>query len=395
MYVLNYEEYCRLDEVMTRVIQVHGRGNFPTLEVQPMKFIKLLTAFLNQQEDLQVISCRLNGSAASYVLQDQELYIKDGPAKPYNDLDIIINVKMTSLDNFTMVKDSVLLTLMKFLPSDSHKEKITSNNMKEAYVRKLVKVTDNGEFWSLISLTNHNGRNIELKFVDTMKRQFEFSVDSLQIIFDSYLTFLEGAVELEKPPLISFPSVQVESVYGDVEEVRYHLTHRLIATHHPEDIRGGGLLKYCSLLTGDYRLVSSEIYEMEKYMCDRFFTDYNEVKAQQLKIEAHLKNHCLDDKDKRYKYIRILYGIVEKTGVPNYASSLQMIHGILVEAYKQIVSYRRQQSVLYTTPLYVQQFVHHRSYPVPYSYKPEAHKEGPSVIQYHPPLFIINNVYMR
>ena len=49
----------------------------------------------------------------------------------------------------------------------------------------------NNDSWALISLYNINGQNIELKFVDRMKRQFQFSVDSFQISIDSLLNYYE------------------------------------------------------------------------------------------------------------------------------------------------------------------------------------------------------------
>ena len=42
-----------------------------------------------------------------------------------------------------------------------------------------------------MSLCNVNGQNIELKFVDRMKRQFQFSVDSFQIQLDPLLDHYE------------------------------------------------------------------------------------------------------------------------------------------------------------------------------------------------------------
>ena len=46
--------------------------------------------------------------------------------------------------------------------------------------------------WSLISLHNIEGQNIELKFVDKMKRQFQFSVDAFQIHLDSLLNYYDS-----------------------------------------------------------------------------------------------------------------------------------------------------------------------------------------------------------
>jgi len=355
MYVLTYEEYCRLDEVLARVIQVHGRGNFPTLEVQPKEFIKLLTARLNQ-EDFAITDCRLNGSAASYVLNDQCDEEEDEYTYAYNDLDLIFHVKLASSADFTLIKNSVLETLINFLPSDANKERISSVTMKEAYVKKMVKVTNKQDVWSLISLTNEQGRNIELKFVDTMKRPFEFSVDSFQIVLDSLLNFPGVSADL-KPSSTLYPSVEAESVYGNLEEARYHLKNKLIATRNPEQIRGGGLLKYCNLLTRDYSAVSTKICHMEKYMCSRFFIDFKDVQTQQQKLENYLKSHSLDTSEKRYKYLQILYDVVEKSTVclmgHERRQTLRMILDLLHQVY-QPTNYPHI-TVFYSIPQYMQQ----------------------------------------
>jgi hypothetical protein len=366
MYVLTYDEYCRLDEVLAKVIQVHGRGNFPTLEVQPKEFIKLLTARLNQ-EDFAITDCRLNGSAASYVLNDDvcaDEEEEEGYA--YNDLDLIFHVKLDSSADFTLIKNSVLETLLNFLPPDVNKERISTVTMKEAYVKKMVKVTNKHDIWSLISLTNEQGRNIELKFVDTMKRQFEFSVDSFQIVLDSLLNFPGVSADL-KPSSTLYPSVEAESVYGNLEEARYHLRHKLIATRNPEQIRGGGLLKYCNLLSRDYCAVSTKICQMEKYMCSRFFIDFKDVQTQQHKLENYLKSHSLDSSEKKYKYLQILYDVVEKSTVclmgHERRQTLRMILDLLNQVYQQPSNYP-QITVFYSLPPYMQQSSNSQSYSV-------------------------------
>jgi len=371
MYVLTYEEYCRLDEVLARVIQIHGRGNFPTLEVQPKEFIRQLTARLNQ-EDFAITDSRLNGSAASYVLNDHSDEDEEYTYS-YNDLDLIFHVRLTSAADFTVIKNSVLETLIKFLPSDVNKERISSVTMKEAYVKKMVKVTNKHDVWSLISLTNEQGRNIELKFVDTMKRQFEFSVDSFQIVLDSLLNFPGVSPDL-KPSSTLYPSVEAESVYGNLEESRYHLTHKLIATRNPEEIRGGGLLKYCNLLSRDYSAVSTKICQMEKYMCSRFFIDFKDVRMQQLKLENYLKSHSLDTSAKKYKYLQILYDVVEKSTVclmgHERRQTLRMILDLLNQVYQQPTSYP-QITVFYSLPPFMQQSGHSQSYSIS-TYTPAA-----------------------
>ena len=72
--------------------------------------------------------------------------------------------------------------------------------IQEAYVEKVVRVINpsSNDSWALMSLCNVNGQNIELKFVDRMKRQFQFSVDSFQILLDPLLNYYEQISKYQK-----------------------------------------------------------------------------------------------------------------------------------------------------------------------------------------------------
>uniref|UniRef100_A0A8C6VPG1 Terminal nucleotidyltransferase 5B n=1 Tax=Naja naja TaxID=35670 RepID=A0A8C6VPG1_NAJNA len=244
--VLSWEQVQRLDHILEEAVPIHGRGNFPTLSVRPRRIVQVVRSRLEKQ-GIAVHNVRLNGSAASHVLhQDSGL--------GYKDLDLIFGVDLKSEDIFQLVKDVVMDCLLDFLPEGVNKDKITPMTLKEAYVQKLVKVCNETDRWSLISLSNNSGKNVELKFVDSLRRQFEFSVDSFQIILDSLLLFGECS---ENPMSANFhPTVTGESMYGDFEEAIDHLRNRIIATRNPEEIRGGGLLKYCNLLVRGFQAKS-------------------------------------------------------------------------------------------------------------------------------------------
>eukprot|EP00794_Sanderia_malayensis_P000668 gene668-1336_t len=345
-HMLNFEEVSRLDEVLGTAIQIHGRGNFPTLEVKPKMFIKLLLGKLADQE-ITVKDARLNGSTASYVLNDSEGQQQD---LAYNDLDLIFNVDLKAMSNFHQVKTAVLDTLKDFLPEGVSKERMSNCTLKEAYVRKLVKVTNTSDNWSLITLTNKDGRNIELKFVDTMRRQFEFSIDSFQVILDSLINFYNLTdVVMDRN---FFPSITAVSVYGDFTVAKHHLCNRLIATKNPEEIRGGGLLKYCSLLAKGFTPLSKDFRCMEKYMCSRFFIDFKNIYCQQQKLENYLDSHFTPENDKKYKYLMILYEVVELSTVclmgHERRQTLQLISNMANQLYNQ--PKYQQITVFYSVP---------------------------------------------
>ncbi|KAI5942542.1 Terminal nucleotidyltransferase 5C [Manis javanica] len=304
--VLSWDQVSRLHEVLTEVVPIHGRGNFPTLEITLKDIVHTVRSQL-EEAGIKVQDVRLNGSAAGHVLvKDNGLGCKD--------LDLIFHVALPTEAEFQLVRDVVLCSLLNFLPEGVNKLKISPVTLKEAYVQKLVKVCTDTDRWSLISLSNKNGRNVELKFVDSIRRQFEFSVDSFQIILDSLLFFYDCSSSTISEHL--HPTVIGESVYGDFEEAFDHLQNRLIATKNPEEIRGGGLLKYSNLLVRDFRPTDQEeIKTLERYMCSRFFIDFPDILEQQRKLETYLQNHFAEEERSKYDYLMTLRRVVNESTV--------------------------------------------------------------------------------
>ncbi|XP_030596958.1 terminal nucleotidyltransferase 5C-like isoform X2 [Archocentrus centrarchus] len=280
--VLSWDQVRRLDSILGESVPIHGRGNFPTLSVQPRQIVQVVRARL-EEHGVVVRDVKLNGSAASHVLHEDN-------GLGYKDLDLIFGLNLTDDKTFRLVKDVVLDCLVDFLPEGVCRERITALALKEAYVQKLVKVCNETDRWSLISLSNNTGKNVELKFVDTLRRQFEFSVDSFQITLDSLLLFDRCSKTAMSESF--HPTVQGESMYGDFEEALDHLRSKTIATRSPEEIRGGGLLKYCHLLVRGFRPSSAaQMKQMQRYMCSRFFIDFPDISEQQRKLEGYLQNH--------------------------------------------------------------------------------------------------------
>ncbi|XP_062855785.1 terminal nucleotidyltransferase 5C [Trichomycterus rosablanca] len=305
---LTQEQVETLDQVLTEVIPIHGRGNFPTLEIKPKDIIHVVRDRLVSKH-IKVRDVRLNGSTASHVL------VKENGTS-YKDLDIIFGVELPKQEDFQIIKEVVLGCLLDFLPQGVNKDKITALTMKEAYVQKMVKVFTEHDRWSLISLCNNSGKNVELKFVSSLRRQFEFSVDSFQIILDSMLESYLEAERREAAKEVPSVTVIAESMYGDFEQAMDHLRYRLIATRNPEEIRGGGLLKYSNLLVRDFKPASeTEIKTLERYMCSRFFIDFPDVNEQQRKIESYLRNHFIGEEKSKYDYLMTLRRVVNESTV--------------------------------------------------------------------------------
>ncbi|KAM9846396.1 terminal nucleotidyltransferase 5C-like [Aulostomus maculatus] len=299
---LTLEQLQALDKVLTEVIPIHGRGNFPTLQVRAKDIIRVVKDRLVER-DIQVKDIRLNGATASHVLvRDNGLGSRD--------LDIIFRVELPRQEDFQVIKEVVLGSLRDLLPCGVNRRKITCLTMKEAYVQKMVKVFNDQDRWSLISLSNNRAKTVGLRFVSALRRQFEFSVDSFQIILDR---MLESYWENERRQ----GGHLAECMYGDFEQAMDHLRHRLIATHNPEEIRGGGLLKYSDLLVRNFRPASeTEIKSLERYMCSRFFIDFPDVSEQQRKIEAYLQCHFIGNEEaSKYDYLMTLRRVIDESTV--------------------------------------------------------------------------------
>ena len=314
--VLSYEQVNRLSELMNEVVPIHGRGNFPTLEVKLCDLVSLVRTKL-EQDAIQVKEIRLNGSGASTVLASDTCNIS------YNDLDLIFTVDLPSQKHYERVKQAVLDSLLDLLPEGTSKKRMSSCTLKEAYVSKMVKVNDSDR-WSLIALGNNKTHSVELKFVDRMKRKYEFSVDSFHIMLDTLFLFYNCA----RMPISDnfYPTVVGESVYGNFNDALYHLHKKLIATKSPEEIRGGGLLKYCNLLVKNYRPAWPEqVKTMERYMCSRFFIDFPDLTQQHNKLCKFLDNHFQGKSFHNYRNVVVdstlntywhnlpLYNILPKT----------------------------------------------------------------------------------
>lgn len=303
---LTEDQITILDQVLSEATPIHGRGNFPTMEVKPKDIIRMVKDQLAQKA-IAIRDIRLNGSTASHILMQQN-------GTSCKDLDIIFGVELPGEAAFQTVKEIVLDSLLDFLPKCVNKERITALTMNEAYVQKMVKVHTDHDRWSLISLSNNSGKNVELKFVHCLRRQFEFSVDSFQIVLDTILDiYAENDGELSPG---SHPTVLAESMYGDFTESMEHLKGKLIATRNPEEIRGGGLLKYSNLLVRDYKPTSeTELKSLERYMCSRFFIDFPDVAEQQRKIESYLRNHFIGEEKSKYDYLMTLRSVVNESTV--------------------------------------------------------------------------------
>ena len=363
-HCLTLEQVERLYRVVTEPVQISPKeGNFPTLSIPPSTLARVVRTKLRQR-GINVQDVRLNGSGASYcIAEDRE----KEPKPHYNDLDIIFRVQMKSELELHVIKDEVLSSLYQFFPETTQTDRISSFMLEESYVKKRVKVSTNSDLWSLISLGDDTETNIELKFVSSMKRQYEFSVDSFQIILDPLFDFEDTHAETNESSTATpidltpnrYPHIQAITLYKDFEEALSHLNNRLIATHNPEEIRGGGLLKYCYLLVNGYQPDDMQQMEaQEPYMCSRFFIDFPHMNMQFSKIQKYIFNRFLQPggvPEKGLHFLEtLLYVIANKAKCLMESERYKTIHvlqsmqaNLIWQFSYKIHMYHQQQNIAY------------------------------------------------
>jgi len=68
--VLGFEQVNRLHRLMDTEVPIHGRGNFPTLQIKLRDLVQVVRDRL-KQDDIHVRDIRLNGGAASFILGNE------------------------------------------------------------------------------------------------------------------------------------------------------------------------------------------------------------------------------------------------------------------------------------------------------------------------------------
>ncbi|KAF8369089.1 pqn-44 [Pristionchus pacificus] len=246
---LNKPQMERLQQLLNENIEIDGAGNFPEIILPLRHFVVALKRQLVEFT--------------------------------YSDIDLIISADFGEEDSFNKAREALLAVVLDQMPSSTIKSRISAETLTDVYVKKMIKVSGHsGDKWSLFSFNNNLGRCLEIKFVDSMQRQYEFSVDSFQVLLDPLLE------DAEKPYAL------LTSAFRDVDEALFHLEDRLIKTVDPEKIRGGGLLKYCQLLIKGFKAADpEECHQMEKYMCSRFFIDFPDLPSQETKLRSYMDSH--------------------------------------------------------------------------------------------------------
>lgn len=203
---LNNTQTDKLKHILDRSIPIYSSSpsTFPTLNLTPRHFLRQVLNKLKEHA-IDITSVRLNGGAASYVLVNDPNFL-------YRDIDILIHIRTplsseqkTTLfssnnqpyfcDVWTIIKYVICSCLLEHITLATSTEQTPPlqythhhlSNVLDTYSRKNIKISSEFDSWALLSLQNSSGQNLELKFVEHLKRQWQFSVDSFQINLEPLL----------------------------------------------------------------------------------------------------------------------------------------------------------------------------------------------------------------
>ena len=151
------------------------------------------------------------------------------------------------------------------------------------------------------------------------------------------------------PDLI--PRVHAICLYGHFSDALRHLNQRLICTNDPQQIRGGGLLKYCHLRTIGFKPVSDRTVEtLESNMSTRFVIDFPLPEDQYWKIDRFLSTH-FPPPSKLANALKFLNVLKEAVSRCRLGSHQELTMGIVNQIYSKVLSSLPRPSLL-PTPVF-------------------------------------------
>lgn len=402
----------KLKLVLWDKYSVHGPPDqrWPAVQLEPVTLIRQVKQLLEDDKHIDLKHVSITGGAASFILG------RHMRVKKFNDLDVIFAVDFPLEDQnarFNDIRDYVMGCLKDMLPPSVNKACMNTSVLSGVYVQKMFKklyqpAEGERDCWNLISLRNYEGNNVEFKFVRRMKREYEFSTDSFQIILNDAVLYLApddhesadtppqtgdggimhgqqhliaeltpralssdslsrsqssigSSVNTDVPEIpevrnrgysdstinineevsisgrssansvstrddpnpaasggdLPYPRVFARSMFGDIKVALEHLNKKQIMMHKPQDVRGGGLLKYADLLYRGYQnlpqMTMDSILTQESYMLNRFLIDFEDVQKQYKALRNYMQSHYTRRRVDVVQYLKYLHAILNRT----------------------------------------------------------------------------------
>jgi len=126
----------------------------------------------------------------------------------------------------------------------------------------------------------------------------------------------------------SLPTAVATVTFDTFERSLMHLNNNLIFIWRPEDIRGGGLLKYCDLTNQRYSLALNQKMEKEVLECRmvvRFYMDFPNINDQHREIRKYIYAHFPRRTYKVESFLRVLLKIIQRSTVQTKDNTVRLI----------------------------------------------------------------------
>lgn len=327
--LLNHNQAKALRDVLHQTYTIHPQRTwqhyppYPSLKVHPNELVDQAMSHLIAS-GIAITSVRLNGGAASHILSASK--ISD---RSFNDLDVVFTLATEKkLSEYCRLWEKIRETLMSLIreyvmsalnqatpAARRHIAECPLHHLEHIYVQKLVMVPNprqqselaqNDDCWSLMCFRNDEGRNVEFKFVNRLKRCYEFPTDSFQIILNEAVLGArdtpgemeadgeqgeDEAAEEEGTVAVT----QYLSCHHDLDEALKDLRDKRVAVYEPEKIRGGGFLRYIHLCLKGYTLPNpddqEQIEKNQRLMLTRFIVDFGEPMAMARALDNYMRCH--------------------------------------------------------------------------------------------------------
>jgi len=132
----------------------------------------------------------------------------------------------------------------------------------------------------------------------------------------------------------SHERIVVESYYINFDEAVKHLNKRQICVHRPEEIRGGGFLKYCHLVFRGWQHLGqdSELKAGQRdIMAIRFSIDFPGQEAVWRALKCYVDCHFWRERQNTLPYLSEVRRIYSATNVSNKQSLISIIDAIFLQ----------------------------------------------------------------
>lgn len=200
-----------------------------------------------------------------------------------NDIDIVFHLEdmgaTSNTTNLHLVREVVYATIAQFLPPNitSDKQALAPFYLSKMFLKSSAEA--DSDAWALFSFAGFNCPGLDIKFVCSCARPYQFSMDSLFVVLDDVVLALQQSLQSREHACEAVAQLPiVHSYYGDAEQVKQHIISKTVSLRQVSDlavVHGGGLFKYASLVSKGWT-VAPELNKalLEKYACNRFSVDF-------------------------------------------------------------------------------------------------------------------------